>query len=67
MNIKLPRRWTELHPGDMIVSKVPFHRLTKYQDAAEREGWSFRLDPHEYGYTVTCLRRPGCDGDRNAA
>lgn len=67
MSIRIPSRWRELQPGDMIVSKVPFHRLVKYQDAGESEGFRFRLEPHEMGYIVTCVSRPDCDREHKAA
>ena len=67
MNIRIPRRWRELKPGDMILSKAPFHRLVKYQDAGESDGFRFRLEPHDLGYIVTCVSRPGCDSEDEVA
>lgn len=61
---RLPPRWLALHEGDMIVSKVPLHRMEKYADAAKDRGFEYRFDPCEDGYLVICTRSPH---DREAA
>lgn len=55
---KIPTRWACLHTGDMLVSRIPLHRMKRYAEVGRFIGYRFQFDPHPRGYLVTCTASP---------
>ena len=58
MNIRTNPQLKELRPGEMIHSKLPYHRLQKVVDVLATDGFKFRLDPSPTGYFIFCETAP---------
>lgn len=58
MNIRTNPQLKELRPGEMIHSKLPYHRLQKVVDVLATDGFKFRLDPSPTGYFIFCETTP---------
>lgn len=53
-----PANWLNLHSGDMIHTKVPFHRIDTYLGQMEGMGYRFKMEDSKSGYRLTCTASP---------
>lgn len=55
---RIPPTWRQLHPGDQVGSRLPYHRILRHFLSLESEGYKFAAWPSENGYWIVCQRRP---------
>lgn len=51
-------RWRHMRRDDMIVGRLPLHRMQAIAKALRREGYRYAFAPCDGGYLVTCTASP---------
>ena len=54
---RIPPDWLNLHPGDMMHTKMPRDRIEAILKRMEPD-YAFRLSPTPTGYMLTCEKSP---------
>lgn len=58
MKIKPPHAWLALFTGDMIISRIPKHKIDRLVPVMAEKGFELSVDPIAQGYLVTCKKSP---------
>jgi hypothetical protein len=53
----IPPDWLNLHPGDMVHTTIPHHRIQAILKRMEPD-YEFSLAPTHTGYILTCEKSP---------
>ena len=52
-----PPDWLNMHPGDMVHTTIPHHRIQAILKRMEPD-YAFSLTPTPTGYMLTCEKSP---------
>lgn len=61
MKIKPPHTWLALFTGDMIISRIPKHKIDRLVTLMAEKGFELSVAPIAQGYLVTCKKSPNDD------
>lgn len=55
---KPPAAWLALHGGDLLNTKIAFHRIDYYLGVMAEQGYTIETEETRTGYRLHCLKSP---------